>query len=147
MLPRRVIPFTEPSEKLSPGGTRPQQLVVQIGRDRELLRLRAKIFHSAGYTVQSIFPDEAMQEVRKERAGRVWVFCHTLEFYELVLVAVAIRSSWPSDKLLKMASPNDMQQPQGLPQELFDEWLDSVRGVDELLQVVDRLVKQSAFSQ
>jgi hypothetical protein len=69
MLPRRVIPFTEPSEKVSPGAARPQ--LVQIGRDRELLRLRAKIIHSAGYTVHSIFPDEATAAVRKTLGGRV----------------------------------------------------------------------------
>jgi hypothetical protein len=141
MLPRRVIPFTEPSEKVSPGAARPQ--LVQIGRDRELLRLRAKIIHSAGYTVHSIFPDEATAAVRKTLGGRVWIFCHTLEFYELALLAVAIRNSCPADKLLRLTGLNDIQQPQGL----FDELLDSVRGVDELLQVVGRLVKQSALGR
>jgi hypothetical protein len=139
MLPKRVIPFTEPSEQGSPGGARPQ--LVQIGRDRELLRLRAKIIHSAGYTVHSIFPDEATAAVRKTLGGRVWVFCHTLEFYELALLAVAIRNSCPADKLLRLTGLNDIQQPQGL----FDELLDSVRGVDELLHVVGRLVKQSSL--
>jgi hypothetical protein len=141
MLPRRVIPFAEPSEKVSLSAAWPQ--LVQIGRDRELLRLRAKIIHSAGYTVHSIFPDEATAVVRKTRGGRVWVFCHTLEFYDLALLAVAIRSSCPADKLLRLTGLNDIQQPQGL----FDELLDAVRGVDELLQVVGRLVKQSALSQ
>ena len=42
MLLRRVIPFAQPSEKVSPGA-RPS--LVQVGRDRELLRLRAKIIH------------------------------------------------------------------------------------------------------
>jgi hypothetical protein len=138
MLPRRVIPFAVPSEKVSSGAARPQ--LVQIGRDRELLRLRAKIIHSAGYTVHSISPDEATATVRNVSGSRVWLFCHTLEFHELALLAVAIRSSCPADKLLRLTGLNDIQQPQGL----FDEWLDSVRGVDELLQVVGRVVKQSA---
>jgi hypothetical protein len=137
MLLRKVIPFAEASERVSPDAARPQ--LVQIGRDRELLRLRAKIIHSAGYTVHSIFPDQATATVRNVSGGRVWVFCHTLEFYELALLAVAIRHSCPSDKLLRLTGLNDIQQPQGL----FDELLDSVRGVDELLQVVARLVKQS----
>jgi hypothetical protein len=142
MLPRRVIPIAEPSEKVSSGAAGPQ--LVQIGRDRELLRLRAKIIHSAGYTVHSVFPEEATATVRKVSGGRVWVFCHTLEFYELALLAVAIRSSCPADKLLRLTGLNaDIQQ----PQELFDELLDSVRGVDQLLQVVGRLVKQSALSK
>jgi hypothetical protein len=142
MLPRSVIPFAEPSEKVSSGAAGPQ--LVQIGRDRELLRLRAKIIHSAGYTVHSIFPDEATARVRKVSGGRVWVFCHTLEFHELALLAVAIRSSCPADKLLRLTGLNaDIQQ----PQELFDELLDAVRGVDELLQAVGRLVKQSALGK
>ncbi len=50
----------------------------------------------------------------------------------------------PADKLLRLTGLNaDIQQ----PQELFDELLDSVRGVDELLQAVGRLVKQSALSE
>jgi hypothetical protein len=141
MLPRRVIPFAEPSEKVSPGPVRPQ--LVQVGRDRELLRLRAKIIHSAGYTVHSIFPGEATATIRKVSGGRVWVFCHTLEFYELALLAVGIRHSCPADKLLRLTGLNDIQQPQGL----FDEWLDSVRGVDELLHVVGRLVEPPALSR
>ncbi len=141
MLPRRVIPFAQPSEKVSPGAARPP--LVQVGRDRELLRLRAKIIHSAGYTVHSIFPDEATATVCKVSGSMVWVFCHTLEFYELALLAVAIRHSCPADKLLRLTGLNDIQQPQGL----FDELLDSVRGVDELLQVVGRLAKQSALGQ
>jgi hypothetical protein len=141
MLPRRVIPFAEPTKKVSSDAARPQ--LVQIGRDRELLRLRAKIIHSAGYTVHSIVPDEATATVRNVSGGRVWVFCHTLEFYELALLAVTIRNSCPADKLLRLSGLSDIQQPQGL----FDELLDSVRGVDELLQVVGRLVKQSTVSQ
>jgi hypothetical protein len=146
MLPRRVIPFAEPSEKVPPGGALPQRFVVQVvqvGRDRELLRLRAKIIHSAGYTVYSIFPEEATAAVRKTRGSRVWVFCHTLEFYELALLAVAIRNSCPADKLLRLAGLREIQQPQGL----FDELLDSVRGVDELLHVIGRLVRQPALSK
>jgi hypothetical protein len=145
MLPRSVIPFAEPREKVSPGGT--QRLVVQIGRDRELLRLRAKIIHAAGHPIHSFLPDEATAEVRKPRGDRVWVFCHTLEFYELAVLGVAIRSSSPADKLLGLTSPSDMHQPQGVPQGLFDELLDAVLGVDELLHVVGRLVKQPALSR
>jgi hypothetical protein len=141
MLLRRVIPFAEPTDKVSAGGARPQ--LVQVGRDRELLRLRAKIIHSAGYTVHSIFPEEATATVRNVSGGRVWVFCHTLEFYELATLAVAIRNSCPADKLLRLTGLSDIQQPQGL----FDEWLDSVRGVDQLLHTVGRLVKRSALIQ
>ncbi len=139
MMPRRIIPFADPSQKVSAGGV-PCRLVVQIGRDRELLRLRASVICSAGYTVHSMFPDEATAEVQKERGGRVWVFCHTLEVYQLALLAVAIRNCYPSDKLLRLSGLNDVQQPLGL----FDELLDPVQGVDELLQGIGRLARQSA---
>jgi hypothetical protein len=114
-------------------------MVVQIGRDQELLRLRAKLISSAGYTVHSITPDEAAAEVRGARGAAVWVFCHTLEFYELALLAVAIRNSWPEDKLLRLTGLNDIGQAAGL----FDEFLEPVRGVDDLLQVVTTLAQRS----
>lgn len=141
MLTGRVIPFAKPSEKGSQVSARPP--LIQVGRDRELLRLQAKIIQSAGYTVFSIFPEEATAAIRRARGGRVWVFCHTVEFYELALLAAAIRHSCPADRLLRLTGLNDIEQPQGL----FDEWLDSVRGVDELLQVVGRLAKRSAFGR
>jgi hypothetical protein len=53
------------------------------------------------------YPDEAVAEVQKARAAQVWVFCHTLEFYELALLAVAIRQRRPADKLLRLAGLND----------------------------------------
>ncbi len=136
MLPGRVIPFTEPSDPHSQGAGRPQ-MVVQIGRDEELLRLRARIISSAGYTVHSMTPDEATAEVRKANGARVWVFCHTLEFYELALLAVAIRSSRPDDKLLRLNRLHDIGHAPGL----FDEFLEPVNSVDDLLRVVADLAK------
>jgi hypothetical protein len=141
MMPRRIIPFAYPSQKVSAGGVQ-CRLVVQVGRDRELLRLRANVICSAGYTVHSMFPDEATAEVQKGRGGRVWVFCHTLQVYELALLAVAIRNSCPSDKLLRLSGLNDVEQ----PLKLFDELLDPAQGVDELLQGIGRLARQSAPS-
>ena len=87
MLPGRVIPFDDPNDPHSQVTGRPQR-VVQIGRDPELLRLRARIIGSAGYAVHSMAPDEATAELRTARAAQIWVFCHTLEFYELALLAV-----------------------------------------------------------
>jgi hypothetical protein len=111
------------------------QIVLQVGRDQELLRLRAKIIGCAGYAVQSMTPDQVPTEIRKACGPRVWVFCHTLDFYELALLAVAIRNSHPADKLLRLASLNDTQQAPGL----FDELLEPIVGVDELLRAVAAL--------
>ena len=139
MLSGRLIPFAEPTKPHSRVLQRPQ-IVVQIGRDRELLRLRARIISSAGYTVHSMTPDQAVGEVRKEREAQVWVFCHTLEFYELALLAVAIRSSRPADKLLRLTGLDDIGHMPGL----FDGLLEPVRSVDDLLRTVSELATQSA---
>ena len=137
MLQGRVIPFSERSDPHSQVAGRPQ-MVVQIGRDPELLHLRARIISSAGYTVSSMTPEEATAEIRKTREARVWVFCHTLEFYELALLAVAVRNSRPEDKLLRLIGLNDTRPAPGL----FDEFFEPVNGVDDLLQVVADLSKQ-----
>jgi hypothetical protein len=112
--------------------------VVQIGRDEELLRLRAMVMTSAGYTVHSMTPDEATVELKQAQEVRVRVFCHTLEFYELALLAVAIRRERPADKLLRLTGLNDIRQVPGL----FDELLEPVKGVDDLLRTVADLARQ-----
>jgi hypothetical protein len=113
-------------------------MVVQIGSDAELLRLRASVISSAGYTVHSMTPDEAAAELRRPGRMRVWVFCHTLEFYELALLAVAIRRSRPGDKLLRLTGLDDYGQAPGL----FDKLLEPVGGVDDLLQMIAYLTRQ-----
>ncbi len=140
MLPGRLIPFTDSGDRHWQGAQRPQ-MVIQIGRDRELLRLRAKVISTAGYTVHSMTPEETTAEIRKARGRQVWVFCHTLEFYELALLAVAIRSSWPDDKLLRLSGLNDV----GVAPGLFDELLEPVKGVDDLLRAVAELAAQSSI--
>jgi hypothetical protein len=137
MLPGRVIPFLVPVDPPSAGAEQPN-IVVQIGRDEELLRLRAMVIGSAGYTVHSMTPDQATGELKKAQGVRVWVFCHTLEFYELALLAVAIRRERPADKLLRLTGLNDIRQVPGL----FDELLEPVKGVDDLLRMVADLARQ-----
>jgi hypothetical protein len=136
MLPGRVIPFTLPADPPCSTAERPN-IVVQIGRDGELLRLRAKVMSSAGLTVHSMTPDQATRELKSAQGVRVWVFCHTLEFYELALLAVAIRKDRPSDKLLRLAGLNDIRQVPGL----FDELVEPVMGVDDLLRLVAALAQ------
>jgi hypothetical protein len=133
MLPGRVLPFLIPVDHPA----EQQNTIVQIGRDEELLRLRAMIISSAGYTVHSMTPDQATRELQKAQGARVWVFCHTLEFYELALLAVAIRRERPADRLLRLSGLNDIRQVPGL----FDELLEPVKGVDDLLRVVGNLAK------
>jgi hypothetical protein len=142
MLPGRIIPF---SPSIDPPCHVPQRsnMVVQIGRDEELLRLRAMVLSSAGYTVHSMTPDQATAEVKQADDVRVWVFCHTLDFYELAFLAVGIRRMRPGDKLLRLTGLNDVREMPGL----FDELLEPVRGVEDLLRMVADLARpQSAQS-
>lgn len=136
LLPGRVIPFSPPVDQAYGAAEQPH-IVVQIGRDEELLRLRAMVMSSAGYTVHSMTPDQATAELKKVQEVRVWVFCHTLEFFELALLAVAIRKARPGDKLLRLTGLNDVRQVPGL----FDELLEPVKGVDDLLRTIADLAK------
>ncbi len=136
MLPGRVLPFLTP---VKPSDSAPEESksVVQVGRDRELLRLRAMVISKAGYTVHSMTPDQVTAELKKADGLRVWVFCHTLEFYELALLGVAVRTERPADKLLRLTGLNDVQLPG-----LFDELLEPIKGVDDLLRMVAVLARQ-----
>lgn len=139
MLQGRLLPFTDtclPHDRL----TRPLQRVVQIGRDEELLRLRAKLIDSAGFTVLSLSPDEAPAEVRRGLRSKVWLFCHTLEIYELAVLAAAVRNQCPGDKLLRMTGLDDIAERSGL----FDELIKPLDGVDDLLRAVTDLARQAS---
>jgi hypothetical protein len=82
-------------------------------------------------------PDQVTAELKKPQGTRVWVLCHTLEFYELALLAVTIRKARPADKLLHLTGLNENRQMAGL----FDELLEPVEGVDDLLRAVADLAK------
>jgi hypothetical protein len=140
MVPGKVIPFLDRSNLRGQDRQR-QQTVLQVGRDSELLRLRAKIIGCAGYTVQSMTPDQVPGEIGQAPGPRVWVFCHTLDFYELTILAAAIRNTHPEDKLLRLSNLNDIPQFPGL----FDELLEPIMGVDELLRVVAALAQHPPF--
>jgi hypothetical protein len=136
-LPGRVVSISSRDASSQPTSGL-VKVVAQIGRDNELLRLRAMVMCSAGYLVHSMSLDEAVKEVQNARLAQVWVFCHTLEFYDLIPLAVAIRIARPTDKLLRLTALNDIGQVPGL----FDAWLDPVTGVNDLLRTVDGLAKQ-----
>lgn len=141
MLPGRVIPFTEQSHLYSEIPRQPP-IVVLVGRDPELLRLRARVINAAGYFVHFITPDQATVELRGVRSPQVWVFCQTLEFYEPAVLAAAIRRNSPQHKLVRLTGFHDIGQAIGL----FDEVLEPVSGVDDLLRVIGDLAKQSVGS-
>ncbi len=130
MLSGRVIPFAGPTDPSNIA--RKSHVVAQVGRDQELLRLRAIVISSAGFVVHSMTPEGATTELHRAREAHVWVFCHTLEFYELALLAVAIRKLRPEDKLLRLTGLDDIRQVPGL----FDELFEPVNSVDDLLRTV-----------
>ena len=131
MLPRGVIPFFQPLDRLKASSAM-RPLIVQVSRDRELSYLRAKLLTTAGHSVVSISPEELAAECRNLETSRVWVFCHTVEFYELAVMALTIRNVKPADKLLRMAGLEDV----GLDPGLFDSLLEPITGVDGLLRAV-----------
>jgi hypothetical protein len=133
MITARVIPFSNP-QSLTTAGATPLS-IVQVSRDAELSRLRAKVLTTAGHSVISITPEESTAECNVAGPNRVWVFCHTVEFYELALMAVAIRRTKPDDKLLRMIGLEDIGQAPGL----FDELLEPIKGVEGLLRAVAAL--------
>jgi hypothetical protein len=141
MLPAKIIPINS-STTPDPQTAQGRQVVSQVGRDQELMRLRARVLSTAGYTVHSMTPNKAVSEVRRPGAPHVWVFCHTLEFYEVAMLAIAIRDSRPGDKLLRLTGLVDIAQAPGL----FDQLLEPVQGVDDLLRAVDDLAKASSLS-
>lgn len=128
--PGRVVQLSSTDSSQPANGL--LKVVAQIGRDYELLRLRAMLIRSAGYIVHSMAPGEAAAELRNAAGAQVWIFCHTLEFYELALLALAIRTARPGDKLLRLTALNDVTQVPGL----FDELLEPAKGVDDLLRTV-----------
>jgi hypothetical protein len=133
MLPGRVIAFTEQNH---PCSEIPQQslTVILIGRDPELLNLRARVIAAAGYIVYSVSPEQAKAELQKARRPKLWIFCQTLDFYELALLALAIRDSSLEHKLLRLSGLDDIRQTPGL----FHELLEPVTGVDDLLRAIGR---------
>jgi hypothetical protein len=136
MVPARVIPFTSPGNINSHRG----QAVIQISRDEELSRLRAVFLGNTGYAVYSFEPDQASWELRRDRGAKIWLLCHTLQFHEAALLAAEIRGHSPADKLLRLISLHSMTE----AFELFDESLEPVGSVDELLRTVAGLARQIA---
>ena len=129
--------------------TRPERLgkstgrVVQIGKDPELLRLRGKLLANAGHRVRSFPPEQARAEMERADDSQLWIFCHTLAFYELADTAHAIRSSRPATRLLLLAGLHRI----GPAATLFNEILKPAAGVDELLAIVASLVCTPAAEQ
>jgi hypothetical protein len=82
MLPGRVLPFVEPVDPYSQATER-FRIIVQVGRDQELLRLRATVIRSAGHSVHSVTPDEAVAEVRKHALPRFGSFATRSGFMSL----------------------------------------------------------------
>jgi hypothetical protein len=131
MQPGKVILFSASADPRTPSGGQPP-VVVQIGRDEELLRLRALNISAAGYCVHSMTPNQVAAELEHADAFRVWVFCNTLESYELAMLALGIRYARPGDKLLRLSSPNDTALVTGF----FDELLNPMKSVEDLLRTV-----------
>ncbi len=134
-----VIPFVKSLEcpLQAPGVS---QLVLQVSRDQELARLRAKVIGAAGFSVRSLLPEEIGPEFQANYGERVWVFCHTLETYEHAALAMSVRRRWPAAKLLRLNGMSDFAQAAGL----FDYSLEASDTIDTLLRVIADLAQRTA---
>jgi hypothetical protein len=108
-------------------------MVLQIGRDLELLRLRASIIASAGYAVQSMTPDQVPAEFQKTRGrGSGYFATRWISMSWLFLRPLSAISTGRTSFLSPL---NDIQQAPGL----FDELVEPTMGVDKLLRLVATL--------
>ena len=130
----RVIPFAEPAEKhldkTAPVVVR--RSIIQLGRDQNLLALRARVIESSGASVHSIAPEEAETELANTQMPKIWIFCHTLEFREFVSLATRVRRERPTDKLLRLNGLDEARS----SKDLVDRWLEPVSTVEDLLRMV-----------
>ncbi len=139
MPPAPVIPIVKSLDcPIQAAGV--SQLVLQVSRDQELAKLRAKVIGAAGFSVRSFIPEQIEPAFQANYGDRVWVFCHTLETYEHAALAVAVRRRWPAAKLLRLKGISGFGQAAGL----FDYSLEASDTIDTLLRVIADLAHRSA---
>jgi hypothetical protein len=127
-----LVPSPEPQSQANP---RVAGLpVVSVGRDPVLLRLREQILSEANVAVLSLSPEEAEPEARMSQP-RLWVFCSTVEFTQLIYLACNVRCFSPESRLLLLQG----MRPVGSEARLFHRILDPEESIDNMLRIIIRL--------
>ena len=108
--------------------------VISVGRDLILLKLREQILSEVNVAICSFSPEEAESEARSSQP-RLWVFCNTIEFTQLIYLACNVRCFSPNSRLLLLPGI----RPVGSEARLFHRILDPDEGIDEMLRAITRL--------
>lgn len=130
MLSPKVLSFKTPFG----AGPMPKPAVISVGRNEELLRLREGLLSSGGRFVQSMSPEQAETEAHSAEA-HVWIFCSSVELFQIVLLACNIRRYSPQSKLLLF---EDLR-PVGFEYALFHKVLKSADGPNALLTAIGEM--------
>jgi hypothetical protein len=108
--------------------------VISVGRNGEVLRLREGLLSSRGRPVQSLTPEQAETEAHSADP-HVWIFCSSVELFQIVYLACSIRRYSPESRLLLF---EDLRLA-GFEGALFHKVLKSADGPNALLTALDEM--------
>jgi hypothetical protein len=130
----KVLVFRKFSEVLHPN--KHESLpVISVGNDVRLLELREQIIvRTTGLTVISTNPAEA-HCLSQSADARVWVFCSTVAFGDLMGLAIAVRRNSPKSRLLLLLG----DQLSGAETALFHCAIDPLRSIDAMVATIKHL--------
>jgi hypothetical protein len=114
---------------------RPEHIFL-IGRDRFFLREFQELLLKAGYTTETITPEEAIQESRKPQVS-ISIFCHSLTSVERVQLAASFRRYSPEARLLLISQRVNLN----FEVMLFHSVVTLEDGPDALIEAVHKLAK------
>jgi hypothetical protein len=109
--------------------------VISVGRNERLLRDREGLLSGCGRFVQSMSPEQAETEAHSAEA-HLWIFCSSVELFQIVFLACNIRRYSPQSKLLLC---EDLR-PVGFERALFHKVLKPADGPDALLTAIVEMV-------
>jgi hypothetical protein len=73
--------------------------VISVGKDKQILHMRAKLLIHGGYSVRSMAPEDAETDARSPTRC-VWIFCSSVDLAQLIYLACSIRRYSHSSRLL-----------------------------------------------
>lgn len=115
------------------------RLVISIGEDEALLKLRELVLRHNGYSVASLGVDQAASQ-SKSTEPNLWIFCSSVEFSNLLYLASNVRRYSPGSKLLLLEGTRGV----GVEGTLFHGVLPATGGVDVMLKTIRELLLSMA---
>lgn len=106
-----------------------------VGSDPQILRRRERMLAGCSQlSVRSLNPDEAEKFVR-DAAGRLWIFCQTVDLARLVHLACCVRRHSPESRLVLMRG----RRAAGFEKSLFHQVVPTLDGPESLIDAVSHL--------